>query len=673
MNEKNSRKYGSFADLSTRTEKSITKVIEKLDEKQITYNIYYGYPVIDEKQNKDYVKGIIISVKGIFVLFENEKEQDRYVSRVTQLLTQDTDLYSLIRKLNYIEEINLNNADGIVDIYEASESVFDDSIIEKANRAIQTAYGLSKIDDREVTSPDSLGTKLKSRNTYIGTFDEDQFNMIHAYDNNNLRIRGLAGSGKTILLVKKMAYLHYKYPEKNLVFVFFTISLKQYIFELFKKYYRDYDRYGDPNMNKIEFLHGWGSAGRMGFYSHVCSKVGFTPKNFNDAIASKTKGEDAFEYVCRDLHEYIDDKKIESNFYDYIFIDEAQDFKIEFFKLARKTLSLTGNLIYAYDELQSLNDESSMPKKSEIFGEQECIDINLTRSYRAPLEILVTAHALGLGMYREVEKDEIPFVNILRDTEVWSDIGYHVIDGRLAYGEHVVLARSESKLPNEKIITTIGCYNEEQQYRELSDILINLMKNEDVIPEDILIIDLSYKIADNHTKFRTIFNSKARAANLILPGSEQLAASINLVNKDNPTRMKMKNAIPYTTIFRAKGNEANLIFIVNADSLEMMKSISRNKLFTAMTRARYAVWLMGMGQVKSFEKEILEVEAKNFTLDFTYPTEAELDRIKTYGEQETVNERKVSNVVNDISSISKTNPELAKKLLLDMLSQLGDE
>lgn len=116
--------------------------------------------------------------------------------------------------MNYIEEINLNNADGIVDIYEASESVFDDSIIEKANRAIQTAYGLSKIDDREVTSPDSLGTKLKSRNTYIGTFDEDQFNMIHAYDNNNLRIRGLAGSGKTILLVKKMAYLHYKYPEK---------------------------------------------------------------------------------------------------------------------------------------------------------------------------------------------------------------------------------------------------------------------------------------------------------------------------------------------------------------------------------------------------------------------------------------------------------------------------
>lgn len=125
--------------------------------------------------------------------------------------------------MNYIEEINLNNADGIVDIYEASESVFDDSIIEKANRAIQTAYGLSKIDDREVTSPDSLGTKLKSRNTYIGTFDEDQFNMIHAYDNNNLRIRGLAGSGKTILLVKKWRTYIINIPKKFGVCIFHNI------------------------------------------------------------------------------------------------------------------------------------------------------------------------------------------------------------------------------------------------------------------------------------------------------------------------------------------------------------------------------------------------------------------------------------------------------------------
>lgn len=665
-----SKKYGSFTDLSSLTEVRIKEVIKMLDEKQIDYNIYYGYPVIDERQNKDYVKGIIISTKGILVLYENEKEQDVFVSRVVQLLSQDMDLFSVIRKIDYLIEIDLNNFEEIIDIYEDSADIFDNVLIEKANRAIQTAYGLSKNDDRSISNPNSLGAKIKARNTFIGTFDEQQFNMIHSYDNNNLRIRGLAGSGKTILLVKKMAYLHYKFPDKNLVFVFYTVSLKQSIFELFKKYYKDYDRYGEPNLNKIEILHGWGGSIRKGFYSEVCSKVSMIPKNLSEA---RGRGEDPFEFVCRELLEFIDASNISTQFYDYIFVDEAQDFKLNFFKLVRKTLKSTGNMIYAYDELQSLNEENRMPTKAEIFEGEECIDINLTTSYRAPVEVLTTAHALGLGIHREVGEGEISFVNILRDKDVWIDIGYYVKDGRLEYGEPVVLARREEKLDGERLITTSRFANEEQQYIELSKIIIDLLQNEDINPEDILIIDLSHKLDNNHSKFRSIFNQYARSARLFHPDSDQLYATINLVNKDNPTRMKIKNAIPYTTIFRAKGNEANLVFIVNGDSLEMVKSVSRNKIFTAMTRARYAVWLMGLNQIQTYEKEIQKVEDNGYVLDFTYPTEAEMEQIKTYGELESVNERKMSSVVKDINDLSKSNPELARKLLLDMLKDLGDK
>jgi len=668
-----SKKYGSFTDLSSKTKTILQEIIKKLDEKQIEYNIYYGYPVIDEKQNKNFVKGIIISTKGIFVLYENEKEQDAYVSRVMQLVSQDMELFSAIRRINnYIKEFDLNNIQDFIEFYKASKDIFDNKIIDKANRAIQTAYGLSKTDDRKITTPNTIGAKIKNRNTFIGTFDEEQFNMIHSYDTNNLRIRGLAGSGKTILLVKKMAYLHYKFPEKNLVFVFYTVSLKQYIYDLFKKYYKDYDRYKEPNLNKIDILHGWGGISRKGFYSDVCSKVNYVPKTLNEAKLQKSLGEDAFEFVCKDLLEFITSNQLHTDFFDYIFVDEAQDFNLEFFRLARKSLTSSGKLIYAYDELQSLNDDNAMPTKSDIFGEEECIDINLTTSYRAPVEILTTAHALGLGIYRKVDDGEIPFVNILRDKEVWLDIGYQVLEGRLDYGQHVVLSRREKRLENEKLITTSAYENDVEQYKELSQIIINLLKREDIIPEDILIIDLSYKLSNNHSKFRAIFNDYARDAGLFDPDNGRPMATINLVNKDNPTRMKVKNAIPYTTIFRAKGNEANLVFIVNADSLEMVKSISRNKIFTAMTRARYAVWLMGMKQIKSYEKEIKDVENKDYALDFTYPTEEEMEKIKTYGELESVNERKMKNVVNNISDLSKENPELARKLLLDMLKDLGE-
>ena len=668
----NSKKYGSFEDLSAKTKQSIQEIIKELDEKQFEYSIYYGYPVIDEKQNKDYVKGIIICAKGIFVLYENEREQDAYVSRVTQLISQDIDLFSAIRKINYLKEFDINNTQEFTDFYIGNDDIFDCEIIKKANRAIQTAYGLSKIDDRKITTLVTLGAKIKDRNTFIGTFDEEQFNMIHSYDNCNLRIRGLAGSGKTILLVKKMAYLHYKYPQKNLAFIFYTVSLKQYIMELFKKYYKDYDRYGEPNLNKVEIFHGWGSNVRKGFYSGICNSINYVPKNLNEAKEQRNFNEDPFEFVCRDLIEYITVNKINTDFYDYVFIDEAQDFNLEFFKLVRKSLTSSGKLIYAYDELQSLNNNSSMPKKSEIFEKEECIDINLTTSYRAPVEILTTAHALGLGIYREVNDGEMPFVNMVRDKEVWQGSGYQVQEGTLEYGHYVVLGRKEKRLLNEKLITTIAYENDMQQYKELSEIIIKLLKYEDIIPEDILIIDLSLKIKDNHAKFRKVFNEQARKAELFDQDIGQLLATINLVDKDNPTRMKVENAIPYTTIFRAKGNEANLVFIVNADSLELVKSISRNKIFTAMTRARYAVWLMGMNQIKSFEKELEEVEKRDYVLAFTYPTEQEMEKIKTYGELESVNERKMKNVVNDINDLTKISPELARKFLQDILNDLGE-
>jgi superfamily I DNA and RNA helicase len=104
----------------------------------------------------------------------------------------------------------------------------------------------------------------------------------------------------------------------------------------------------------------------------------------------------------------------------------------------------------------------------------------------------------------------------------------------------------------------------------------------------------------------------------------------------------------------------------------MVKSISRNKIFTAMTRARYAVWLMGTNEIDLYEKEIDMVKSKNYVLEFIYPTKVEMEQIKTYGEMESESERKIKNVVKDISALSKTNPQLAKKLLTEMLNSLGD-
>ncbi|WP_217578958.1 ATP-binding domain-containing protein, partial [Mesorhizobium sp. GbtcB19] len=211
---------------------------------------------------------------------------------------------------------------------------------------------------------------------------------------------------------------------------------------------------------------------------------------------------------------------------------------------------------------------------------------------RAPVQILTVAHALGLGMHRKVNDKELSFVNMIKDKSVWTDVGYYVVNGKLEYGEYVELERNEEKVQDNQIVNTEVCKTATEQYQKLSEKIIHLIKHEDVLPEDILIIDLETRqVNDNHATFRTVFNNLARSENFVK--DDKIAASINLINKDNPNVIKIKDAIPYTTIFRAKGNEANIVFIVNTDSLQMIQSVTRNKIFTAMARARYAVWLMG--------------------------------------------------------------------------------
>ncbi|PFM02952.1 MULTISPECIES: DEAD/DEAH box helicase [Bacillaceae] len=667
LNE-NSQKFGSFDDLGKTTKEKIEILMGKMDGRKYTYSIYYGYPIIDEKNKKDFVKGIIINEKGVIVLYENQEEINIYKTRIFQLISQDASLFgSLMQIPDFILECNLNDLDETLSYFEEASNKFNSEIILKLNRAIQMAYGLTNEDERDLKNPESLGAKIKERNTFIGMYDEKQFNMIHSHEDQNIRVRGLAGSGKTILMVKKMAYLHYKDRDRKIAFVFYTVSLRQTILRMFKQYYKDYDRYGEPDFSKIDIFHSWGGVYKKGFYSEIAQYSNRPTLSLGDANGKKAFKEDPFEFVCRDIIENVSDQNL--GLYDYVFIDEAQDFKINFFKMARKSLKKDGKLIYAYDELQSLNEDNSIPSKSEIFGNDECIDINLKTSYRAPVQILTVAHALGLGMHRKVNDKELSFVNMIKDKSVWTDVGYYVVNGKLEYGEYVELERNEEKVQDNQIVNTEVCKTATEQYQKLSEKIIHLIKHEDVLPEDILIIDLETRqVNDNHATFRTVFNNLARSENFVK--DDKIAASINLINKDNPNVIKIKDAIPYTTIFRAKGNEANIVFIVNTDSLQMIQSVTRNKIFTAMTRARYAVWLMGTEDINAYMEEIKIVENDNYILKFNYPSEQELEEIKTYGEIDSKNQVKLENAEKSFEELINSNPDLAKYLFKQMQSKL---
>lgn len=654
-------RYGSLDFLRENTKNRILELLNKLDESDIFYNIYYGYPVIDECNNKEYVKGFIITKFSILIIYEYEAEMDVFSSCLINHISDDKSLIKIIRNFDeYIDFIDISSdySEDIKTLNKKNEVFTEDDIL-KINRSIQKAYNLTSVDNREISNEDTLGSQLKKRNTFIGQYDSTQFNMVHSPITSHQRIRGLAGSGKTILMLKKLAFLHYNYPNLNLAFIFYTISLKSSLIKLFEGFYREYDRYNKPNMNKVNILHAWGGSVR-GFYSDLCDKVNFSKKTYGESLQIPGNS-DPFEKVCKELNDHIKNEPF-PGLYDYIFIDEAQDFGINFFHLCLQALKNekkeellnieTGYLIYAYDELQSLKEEATIPSKVDIFKvEDKCLDINLKVSYRTTVEILTTAHALGLGVYRKVEDGEHPLVNYVAESN-FIDMGYKNKYGDFSKGDLIGLYREEKK-SGVSVPEPINFHSSVEQYKYLSNMIMDLVKNEDILPSDIMIIDLDDRtLKSNYKQLIDVFYKN-------IP--ENIDIRIRLMDKKTPNRTTVANEVLYTSVYRAKGNESNLVIIVNSNSIPLSSrnSLNRNKIFTAMTRAKWKVWLLGEN-MEDFKYEIKKIQEKEYCLEYVSPNDEELKKIKLLSAEE----EKIDHTTANVEKLLSTLPEDVKRKLL---------
>lgn len=656
----NMRKFGDFSELNESDTQKINFLIEKIEMQRIDCTLFYGFPLIELDNSLIIMKGCLISTKGIIILHDSDIDKKVYWRHITKTIMECPSISEKVMdpSVTLITFYHCDNIDEILHtLGQAHADILSDCDVEMLIAVIQKAYNLSKFDSRIIKTHDSLGDIIKKRNNKINTLDEEQFRTIYKSQSGHVRIRGLAGSGKTILLVKKMAYLHYRNPELKINYVFYTISLKQFIERLFRSFYKEFNPYGEPDMSKISILHSWGNKYIDGFYSTICKRFNVERKTLKDVAGESDK----LGAVCKDLMEKL--KKQDIGICDYIFIDEAQDFSLDFFKLALKALKPTGKLIYAYDELQSLNAETNMPTKYSIFGKRKCEDINLPICYRTPKEILVTAHALGLGIYKKKEDGSSDLVNMIQDVDTWSAIGYEVSEGQLALGKAVTLERRdviEEKCSDCVIILEKS--NEIEQYEYVRDEILDLMTNQDVTPDDIMIIDLdSISLNDDFLRFRRVITEKTWDA-----ANHSWIFEVNLVNKDNAVKFRISDSIPYTTIFRAKGNEANIVFILNAHKLQSISTYARNRIFTAMTRARFKVYLLGTSNMQTFIDEADSVKDQNYRLSFVYPTKDELQKMSTIAKTE-IKSAKESELFIDLFKNLKSNPALLKELLVEQL------
>lgn len=524
----------------------------------------------------------------------------------------------------------------------------------------------------EITKPTTLGAAARELERQIKMLDLDQEKVAVQIAPGPQRVRGLAGTGKTVLLAMRVANIHRHFPDKKILFTFSTRSLYNQVRGLIEQFYGVHKVNIEPDWTRVHIRHAWGGRNRPGVYSDLCGRQGLVPLDLSQAkrINSKTP----FQACC----EHALSTPIESE-YDYIIVDEAQDFPKEFFRVLYQ-LSVEPHRIYwAYDELQNLaSSASDLPSSEELFGYDKDgnalvvlddedypgripKDFVLNKSYRCPQDVLMLAHALGLGLYNPKG-----CVQMLESLDSWRAIGYEVTQGELVTGKRVQVFRPPQNSPNrikeiyqgeQSLITANSFDTRDDELNWVADSIAKNIREEDVAPEKIVVIVLdAFKVRD----------ISARLQFLLV--EHNIASTIPGVIDDADT-YKEDGRVTISTVFRAKGNEAFIVYITCFEELNNYVEAleNRNRAFTAISRSKAWVRISGAGnRMEQAKSEVDAILADIPYFDFTFPN---MELIRSL-DAETQKRRKKRAQGNRMAEEMLRNPDLFRAMTPDLLEQL---
>jgi len=670
------------------------------EDRSLSGHLFIGFPIIGTAEGRHPIDALLVSAdKGIviFDLIEGTepgdygKRQDDSANKLEARLKahpelmRRRDLKIAIHTISFAPGVGelrrhaeadyvLANTESLareLDRFEWEER--EDNAYKAALSAIQSISTIRKSrTKRTVTRVDSRGGKLKRLEDSIATLDNLQSKAVLETVEGVQRIRGLAGSGKTIVLALKAAYLHVQHPDWRIAVTFNTRSLKGQFRRLINSF--SLEQAGEePDWEALRILNAWGAPGggeREGIYHEFCRAHGLEYFDFRSAKNVFGSGKE-FSGVCERALSQVREVRA---LYDAVLIDEAQDFPPAFLRLCYELLDENKRLVYAYDELQNLAGES-LPSTEEVFGvkadgsprvqfddsksEGPRRDIILEKCYRNSRPVLVTAHSLGFGIYRRPPRPgETGLVQMFDHPQLWEEIGYRLKEGELKAGSSVALARTEETSPRfleehsvlDDLVQFLEFENEAEQANWLVDAIRENIERDELRHDDIVVIN-----PDPLTTRTKVGIVRSRLLDMGI--NSHLAG----VDTDPDVFFQSDvSSVTFTGIYRAKGNEAGMVYILNAqdcDSSSWNLASIRNRLFTAITRSKAWVRVLGVGNgMKNLMREYEELKKKNFELRFIFPTEEQRKRLRV--------------VHRDMTEEGRRRLKKGKQSLLDLIADL---
>lgn len=674
------------------TSQNLISYIEKHIPKTEDATMYYQFPLIREANGSVAVSNVMIVSRhyGVIIFKADsifKKRNDSELSKMDEeLLNIENTIFSKLikssnKKLKKGKRDLAFNLSSALYLPKYSESISDidskvvktvsdlkaffkeckcgelsEEIMTEIFSIIDASSSIVKAKERIIEDSDtsSKAYYLHKLEAEIANFDDKQKYAALSQLEGPQRIRGLAGSGKTIILCMKAAILHLRNPKLQILYTYTTKSLHDYIEMLITRFYKSMSDGLTPDFDSaIHIQHSWGGRNLKGVYYEACSDNNILPIDFQTA-RRKSSSDSAFDYICKDLLKQSNGKLNKK--YDYILIDEAQDFEPSFYQVCR-ALVKNDCLVWCYDDLQNIfhvdiqdtikTFQNEYGATGINLGELQTLhpdmdnDIVLPKSYRNPKEILVLAHAIGFGIYNE------NLIQMLQNNEHWEDLGYTVLKGNCQNNERMLIERNPECSPlslsmyqtPDDIIEVFSAKDFQGEINWIGAKIVEAIQQDKLRPDDITVICIDDRNAK--TYFDCITSYLA----------DYDIFTHNLSTNLYETGFTADKCVTLSTVYKAKGNEAAMVFVAGCDVVEKEKDnrTMRNKVFTAFTRAK--AWLRISGveiEDSSLVREINTIKEKDFTLDFIYKTAPIIQRdLDTANEKRATKRKLIAKMIDE--------------------------
>lgn len=530
-----------------------------------------------------------------------------------------------------------------------------------------------------------MGEAIKLVDQRIRSLDISQLKPEIQVPDGPQRLRGLAGTGKTVILAKRAAMLHNLNQEVSILYTFHTQSLYNLIYKLIEDGFpRGSSVSGKTktiDWKKLLVRHAFGGrTTREGVYYRACMRNSLPAKSYYGNL----------DLVCEELlkHPLIEE-------YDYVLIDEAQDLPPSFFQLIWKLTKPVDptnpkspkRIVFAYDELQSLTTSLDIKDTGELFGFHPDgsprvdfsagaypggieMDYVLKKTYRNPFEILMVAHGLGLGLYNQTGE-----MQMTDKRSTWEAIGY-LVEGELVAGQHVKLTRNSEDSRNlvheiytgaEPILKVTKCENRDQEIARVCESILHDIKVEGVRPEDIVVISLETTAIDE--KFGPLQHF------LWKNGIQSIIPGVAEVERD---KFGEPGKVTLSTVFKVKGNEGFVVYIMYFDYLYRHPDFVnvRNRAFTSLSRTKGWCRIYGVG--REMDRAIVEINAiksKLPSFEFLFPSPDKIKRSLSREElaQHRKNKKEFKKALRSLRNEMKLSDEEIRRMLDEQEQDAEDE